>query len=468
MRRAFCCLTALAAVADAFSLLLPQPLSSPPRAVVVQSSSSRYDTWEADVASFERSRDRPLVYVAPSTQENGGLGVFAARDVEEGETLTEWVGMLAPTPETLCDELEMQQNYYGPNWRAFSQRYEIGLSGTRVVDSAGVALGGDFDDSTHHLLRVDDACDVDAESCVGETGEQEFVLLGKTTEQGACAREGVAQLINDHSTIRAPPLRNPLSTMAAQRSPNCEEQGALLSRDVDGFFVSSESGLPVAANGVALEEAVRTYLSRIVPLNNVAIVQAHVSAKRLSREDSYSAPRLFAVATRSLRRGEELYFTYGLEWWLSQLRKTCVAQLVSCEPSPRRAQVLIDLVADIERVSDKYVAYEADAVREAGSMPSRYVVPLEPLDVDLRDLLSSQSRDADWHAILLKEQLSLATECPIEYYNTWWKDQGSSSSSSSSSSGGLSGGGGGGKKKNKSPTTTTSSEEFSSEEFFFQ
>ena len=58
--------------------------------------------------------------------------------------------------------------------------------------------------------------DEDLDACVTRAGEGEYVLLGKV--ERATVDEGVAQLINDHSTIRAPshltPSKKPISRHA--------------------------------------------------------------------------------------------------------------------------------------------------------------------------------------------------------------------------------------------------------------
>ena len=99
----------------------------------------RYGEWTVDVASVE-GRGEPLVFLGESP--GAGTGVFAAERLEAGQTITEFVGCLAPTPATRCDEMELQQSFYGSDWRTYSQRYEIGLSGAKVADAGGTARGG--------------------------------------------------------------------------------------------------------------------------------------------------------------------------------------------------------------------------------------------------------------------------------------------------------------------------------------
>lgn len=93
----------------------------------------------ADVGAYE-ALDAPLVEVKAS--EGAGRGVFATGACAAGETLTEYVGLLAATPESRSEDLALYQSFYGKNWRKYSQRYEIGLRGTVVADSAGLARGG--------------------------------------------------------------------------------------------------------------------------------------------------------------------------------------------------------------------------------------------------------------------------------------------------------------------------------------
>ena len=129
-----------------------------------------------------------------------GLGVFAKERIAAGTTITEYVGCLAPAATTRCDELELQQEFYGADWRKYSQRYEIGLAGTAVSDAGGAARGGTIRDS----ITQDEYCDVDepTAACVARAGAADFILLGKVPAQGACPEEGVAQLINDHTALK--------------------------------------------------------------------------------------------------------------------------------------------------------------------------------------------------------------------------------------------------------------------------
>ena len=147
------------------------------------------------------------------------------------------------------------------------------------------------------------------------------------------------------------------------------------------------------------------YVANIVPRTNCALVQA-----RTGLGTGIAAPRVFAVATRPIEAGAELRYTYGVEWWLSQLRRAALAQLVSCAPSPARAAALASIVRDIERASAASVAAQARSIGRAGSMPRDYVAPLEPLP-PLDDLLLGED---NWKRAILVEEFALATECPVE------------------------------------------------------
>ena len=343
-------------------------------------SDDRYAEWRVDVGALDASRGDPAVVVGESP--GAGHGVFAARRVAAGETLTEWVGCIAPTPETRFGELELQQEFYGEGWRDFSQRYEIGLSGSVIVDAGGSSVGGVED----HVVHADEFCAVDEgmAACVARAGEMDYLLLGKTREMGACAREGVAQLINDHSAILA------------------GAEG--LVGDVDGLLVT-EGSVPVAAARLALGAAVDAYIANIGPGNNVALVQA-----RTGLGTGIAAPRVFAVATRPIAAGDELRYTYGVEWWLSQLRRAALAQLVSCRPSAARAAALADVIRCIEQTSAEKLDAQARAVGRAGSMPRGFVTPIEPLP-PLDDLIAGED---NWKKALLIEEFATATECPVE------------------------------------------------------
>lgn len=383
--------------------LVPNPMRSfsPTRGTVV-TSSSRYDHWVANVDAFEKSRVDPWVYVDESP--GRGLGVFARRPIPAATTITEWVGCLALTPETVCDELELQQEYYGPMWRSYSQRYEIGLSGSRVVRAAGTSLGGSIA-REESVIEECDASDASFESCVTRAGEGEFILLGKVPEQGATPHEGVAQLINDHTALRAP-LVSPMRSTATAKSAAFSGDGAIKPADVDGFLIFESEVVPVDADLAALENVVDQYIANIASMNNVALVQAKLDYADMS------APRVFAVATRPIPAGQELFYTYGVEWWLAQLRRAALAQLVTCQPSPPRAATLASLIRAVEHVSAERVSAQAKAIARAGSMPSRYVLPLEPL-APLDQLLSGNA-NSNWQKALLHEELASATECPVE------------------------------------------------------
>ena len=75
--------------------------------------------------------------------------------------------------------------------------------------------------------------------------------------------------------------------------------------------------------------------------------------------------------------------TYGAEWWLAQLRRAALAQVVSCAPSPRRAAALEAMIRAVEDVSVDARDAQAAACARAGCMPRAFVQPLErmaPLD----------------------------------------------------------------------------------------
>ena len=180
--------------------------------------------------------------------------MFAAEDLPAGATATEYVGLLAEAPATRSEDLALYQSYYGKRWRRYCQRYEIGLTGARVADAVGRAKGGslvagsaatcavrspclqdaqracsrtsrrDFGGETSVVRQAATTCDPweDFDACVTRAGEGEYVLLGKV--ERADAAEGVAQLINDHTAIRA----------SSYESPG---DGALRASDVDGFVL---------------------------------------------------------------------------------------------------------------------------------------------------------------------------------------------------------------------------------------
>ena len=139
---------------------------------------SKYEALSADVAAYEALAE-PLVSIGEST--GRGRGVFATADIAAGATITEYVGLLAATPESHSDDLELYQSYYGNEWRKYSQRYEIGLSGTKVNDAGGVAKGGSVAQNTANEKQT---CDVDEGliKCIQRAGEGEFLLLGKVKD----------------------------------------------------------------------------------------------------------------------------------------------------------------------------------------------------------------------------------------------------------------------------------------------
>ena len=302
----------------------------------------------ADVATFERSRAAPLVRVAPSTVRGAGRGVFAARDAAAGATLTEWTGLVAAPPSSRCEEIELMCRYYGARWREYNGRYEIGLAAPTFAGGRARAELGDF------------------------------VIYGAPS---AGAADGVAQLINDHSAIFAPARR-----------------GALLADGLDGA-----DGVGGRASVSVLARATRAYLERAAALNNVAMVR--------SSSPGGAPPRVFAVATRPIAAGEELFFTYGAGWWLDKLRRACLAQIAVCEPSARRARALGDVVRAAEFVSLLHVDDERDCAGATGAVPRSYVHALAPCALD-----ALFEDDAEWARGLLREEFLPVTECPFEEF----------------------------------------------------
>ena len=57
---------------------------------------ARYEAWEVDVEAYERAEPRVVLQESPGA----GTGVFAAQDLKEGSTATEYVGLLAECPDT--------------------------------------------------------------------------------------------------------------------------------------------------------------------------------------------------------------------------------------------------------------------------------------------------------------------------------------------------------------------------------
>ena len=396
----------LTACATLALLRAPTPPSTKRRTVHASSSSrtyldDRYAHWRADVEAYE-ALEEPLVRVDASP--GAGLGVFAKERIAAGTTITEYVGCLAPAATTRCDELELQQEFYGADWRKYSQRYEIGLAGTAVSDAGGAARGGTILDS----ITQDEYCDVDepTAACVARAGAADFILLGKVPAQGACPEEGVAQLINDHTALKMPHT-TPDRPIA---SAKIRGDGVIGAEDVNGLVLTSwHSRVPLAADVERIERVVRAYIARIETRNNVALCQAEMC----ETDDACDpVPRVFAVATRPIPAGAELRYTYGVEWWLAQLRRAALAQLVTCRPSPARAAALASVIRSIERVSVEALDAQAKAVGLAGSMPRAFVSPLEPLP-PLDDLLYVDDEE-NWRRAILQEEFASAVECPVE------------------------------------------------------
>ena len=64
----------------------------------------------------------------------------------------------------------------------------------------------------------------------------------------------------------------------------------------------------------------------------------------------------------------------------------------------------------LENVSKLALEDQTVEIAKAGCMPPEFVSPLGPLPLD--DILNSD--DDSWQRTLLKEELALATECPVE------------------------------------------------------
>ena len=349
-------------------------------------------TLKADPDALKDAKT-PLVAVRASKVPAGGRGVFATRNIERGSTITEYSGLLIEQSETQSDMIETMESWWGARWRENNGRYEIGLSSTAVVDAAGPVTGVDE-------LRGAAQCDVSdgtLAACVNRQGYRDFVILGKVDASPA---EGVAQLINDHSAISAPP--HPTAD-GATFSPD----------DLEPFTVRSNAWPypAVTADKFALMTAVKLYIGNIAEKNNVALVQAASVDDECDVDNPTScAPRVFAVATRDIKKGEELYYSYGVEWWLQQLRRAALAQLVSCNPPKEERAALVELMGALESVSKVALEEQTVEIAKAGCMPPEFVSQLGPLPLD--DILNSD--DDSWQRTLLKEELALATECPVE------------------------------------------------------
>lgn len=376
------------------SAVLPRPRLAPLRLFGRRGGDARYDALVVDVSGYE-ARSAPAVSVGDSP--GRGRGVFAARAIGAGETATEYVGLLSRTPGTRREDLALYARYYGSEWRRFSQRYEIGLSGTAVADAGGVAAGGEVDAGVPGGGGADCAVGDGYAECVTRAGSGAYLLLGKV--EGADPRDGVAQLINDHSCVRAP--------SAARARASDDDGGLIRPSDVDGLILRDGAWPydPVAVDGAALRRSVGEYVAAIVPRTNCALVQA-----RTGLGTGIFAPRVFAVATRPIAAGEELLLTYGAEWWLAHLRRAAIAQLVTCAPSVERTAALERVVRCVEAASCDAVGPQRAAVREAGCMPRGFAQALDPL-APFADLLGETA----WRRALLAEEFGVGTECPVDY-----------------------------------------------------
>ena len=59
------------------------------------------EAWTVDVEAYERASPRVELRESPGA----GTGVFAAQELKEGSTATEYVGLLADCPETRSGDL---------------------------------------------------------------------------------------------------------------------------------------------------------------------------------------------------------------------------------------------------------------------------------------------------------------------------------------------------------------------------
>ena len=97
MRRRWLGLSCAALVAERATPLNPlRRLLRRPPAVTDQI----YESWSVDVEAYERAEPRVTLQESPGA----GTGVFAAQDLKEGATATEYVGLLAECPTTVSGE----------------------------------------------------------------------------------------------------------------------------------------------------------------------------------------------------------------------------------------------------------------------------------------------------------------------------------------------------------------------------
>ena len=66
-------------------------------------SDARYEGWKVNVEAYERASPRVTLQESPGA----GTGVFAAEDLKEGSTATEYVGLLAECPDTRSGDLAL-------------------------------------------------------------------------------------------------------------------------------------------------------------------------------------------------------------------------------------------------------------------------------------------------------------------------------------------------------------------------
>ena len=108
----------------------------------------------------------------------------------------------------------------------------------------------------------------------------DFVIYGKPVSRGACAREGVAQLINDHSAILPDEKKEAhLASLGGARAAAQARARGL----IRGGGMGSDTrldGADAALSSVSqLSKSMREYLLRAEALNNVAMVRARGASR---------------------------------------------------------------------------------------------------------------------------------------------------------------------------------------------
>ena len=127
----------------------------------------------------------------------------------------------------------------------------------------------------------------------------DFVIYGKPVSHGACAHDGVAQLINDHSAILPPEKREShLASLGGARAAAQARARGLFRGGGMGSDHRLDGGDATLGSVSQLSKAMRTYLSRAASLNNVAMVRANGA----SRARQTTTPRAPHTSTRRARR----------------------------------------------------------------------------------------------------------------------------------------------------------------------